>query len=125
MADLALDDLARARDAVRFLRVNAHQLQSRGDRRERVSQLVPEHREELVLPPIHLGELLDRRTERGFERRALAHLVLEGLGLLLERDDDPTLFVGLHCGVALGRDHRAVRERDLGECLRVSRIVER
>ena len=48
-----------------------HQVQRVAHRRQRVAQLVREHREELVLLPVGLGQLVD----------ALAQLVLQALAL--------------------------------------------
>jgi hypothetical protein len=53
--DLALDDLALARMGV--LAAHAHQLQRGDDRRQRVAQLVAQHRQELVLGLAGRGQL--------------------------------------------------------------------
>ena len=54
--DLPLDDVARALVLRVRQPVNLHQLHGRPDGRERIAQLVREHRQELVLAPIRVLE---------------------------------------------------------------------
>ncbi len=122
--DLPLDDLARARDANRLVLVDAHDLQGRGHRRERVSELVAEHCEEFVFAAIDLGELVDLAPQGTLEDRSLRALRLEGGGLLLERRDYAVALVRLGDAVALGRGDPGVRIVDRGERLGVPGVVE-
>jgi hypothetical protein len=91
---LAADD--RALPQGTGIRAVVHQLEGGGDGRERVAQLVAEHREELVLAPIGLGEPAQRLgalrgevAEAGLRAAALDDLRLERAGLLLQRGDAP------------------------------------
>src|SRR5256885_220372 len=122
--DLSLHDLARPRDAVWLALVDAHDLQCGRHRRQRVSELVPEHREELIFAAIDLGELVDLAPKRSLERRPLLALRLERGRLLLERGDDAVALVRLDDAVALGRRDPGVCRVYLREGLGVSRIIE-
>ena len=61
VVDLALDDLATRGSSSP---AHAHQLERGDDRRERIAELVAEHREELVLPLLRLASDLRRRLWR-------------------------------------------------------------
>jgi len=85
---------------------------------------VTEHREELVLPAIHLRKLIDLGAERRFEHRALLAFGLERCGLLLKHRDDAIALVTLGDAVALGRCDPGVCRIDVRERLRVRGVVE-
>ena len=66
--DLPLDDLAHPGDARVVRRHLVEHLRGRDDRRERIAQLVRQHREELVLAPVRFLELLLGRLARAPSR---------------------------------------------------------
>ena len=124
MLDLALDDPARTRDPMWLVLVDAHDLQRRRHRCERVPELVAEHREELVLSAVDLRELVDFAPQGRLEDRALFALCLERGRLLLQCGDHAAALVCLDDAVALGRRNRGMRGVDVGEWLGVSSVVE-
>ena len=82
--DLALDDVALAADVA--VAAHAHQLERGDDRRERVAQLVAEHREELVLRAARrLGGGRARLPRSTYELRAVERLLAAARDRLQER----------------------------------------
>ena len=119
VADLALDDLAAPLDRRRIVRLDMEHVGGGQDRRQRVPELVRQHREELVLVAdrvLGAAELLDLGLQLGVAREQrlvgdpqlfVGHLhllraVLQVLGHQLELNPQ-----ALHLAAVFGADHHA------------------
>ena len=90
------------------------------------AELVPEHREKLVLATVELRELRQPRAEVLFQPHPLRGLGFERARLLLERaDDTQPIVLALERGEALGGNDASVFGADLLERVGMRRARER
>ena len=120
---LALDHFLLAQDPA--VAAQLHQLERGEDRRERIAQLVAEHRQELVLGGAGSLRLLPRVPQRLLELVAALELGLQRpRALLQEADLEQALVAAVRLRIALGRSHVIVRLADPGEVLGVDFLEE-